>query len=328
MSGAHWQAVCRSQDVGAKPLRLMLDGAPFVLFREGAGRVVALQDRCPHRLVALSGGRVRCGEIECPYHGWRFDGQGRCTAVPGLLGEVPAYRVPGLRVAERAGGVFVSTGTPEGAPYVHCQEGAPVIARVVRSQTASTLLDVAENILDATHTHYTHRGLLRGLGAARQEVEVAITGGPGWVEASYTGEDKQQGLISKLLEGARVKTVGRFRYPGIAELEYWGPRGMVLSTTFHLRQADTDSVEGVGWLVGPRGGVADHLKALLFEPMFRIALEQDRRVLRSAKANAALAPDARPVIGPLDFLRADIAAIMAEKMPAAAAAPIVVRMEL
>lgn len=113
-----------------------------------------------------------------------------------------------------------------------------------------------------------------------------------------------------------MKTIGRYRHPGIAELEYWGPKGLALATTFHLRQVDAHRVEGVGFLVGPRGGLLDYLKALAFRPMFKLALEQDRRVLRSASDNAALAPDARAVVGPLDFLRNDIAAIIEGRLPA------------
>lgn len=324
----HWQAVALSRHVGRKPKRVLFGGVPVVLFRDQTGQVAALHDRCPHRFARLSEGRVQNGEIECPYHGWRFSGAGFCTAIPGLMDDLPKVRLRRFTVCEAEGAVFVSGGTPDAAPYVHCLQGQDVITRRVTSSTRSTLIDTAENILDATHTHFTHKGLLRGLSAKRYAVSVAVTGGPGWVEACYTGEDRAQGLISKLLEGERVRTIGRYRHPGIAELEYWGPKGIVLATTFHLRQADADRVEGIGWLMGPKQGGFGYLKALAFKPMFRIALEQDRRVLSSAKQNAALAPVAKPVIGPLDFLREDIARIEAGELPRAATEPKSYRIEL
>lgn len=322
-----WQAVALSADVGRKPWRLLLDGTPIVLFRSGTG-ISALFDRCAHRLVELSTGKIIQGEIECPYHGWRFDGDGRCTAIPGHVGEMPHYRVRRYHAIERDGVVFVAIGTPTSEPYLHCMQGQDVIVRRVRSSTQSTVIDAAENILDATHTHFTHKGLLRGLSARRHLVRVEVTGGEDWVEASYTGEERQQGLISRLLEGERTKTIGRFRYPGIAELEYWGKGGLVLATTFHLRQADERTVEGVGWLIGQRQGGFGHLKALAFKPLFNIALEQDRKVLKSASDNARFPPEALPAIGPLDFLRRDIAAIMEGKMPSAAAEPRLYQIEL
>jgi phenylpropionate dioxygenase-like ring-hydroxylating dioxygenase large terminal subunit len=322
-----WQAVALSADVSARPMRILFEGSPVVLFRSDKG-IAALFDRCVHRLVELSTGKVVNGEIECPYHGWRYDGEGLCTAIPGHVGEMPRYRVRRYGAIERDGIVFVSAGTPEAEPYLHCMQGLDVLVRRVRSSTQSTVLDAAENILDATHTHFTHKGLLRGLSARRHLVRVDVTGGEGWVEACYTGEERQQGLISRLLEGDRTKTIGRFRHPGIAELEYWGKDGLALATTFHLRQADENMVEGVGWLIGPRQGLLGHLKALAFKPLFNIALAQDRKVLKSASDNARHAPPAPPAIGPLDFLRRDMAAIMTGEMPPAAATPRMYQIEL
>ena len=53
-------------------------------------------------------------------------------------------------------------------------------------------------------------------------------------------------------------------------------------------------VEGIGCLIGPRNGIIDHLKSYAFRPLFWLALQQDRRVLKSASDNAALSPSARP----------------------------------
>ena len=64
MSGKdHWQAVALSADIGRRPKRILLDGQSLVLFRSAQG-IAALFDRCPHRLVELSTGKVVGGEIE------------------------------------------------------------------------------------------------------------------------------------------------------------------------------------------------------------------------------------------------------------------------
>ena len=76
-----WHAVALSRKVGTRPHRVMLDGQPFVLFRSGKA-LHCLTDRCPHRFAPLSQGRVIDDAIECPYHGWRFDGGGRCRSMP------------------------------------------------------------------------------------------------------------------------------------------------------------------------------------------------------------------------------------------------------
>ncbi|MEO9651199.1 MAG: Rieske 2Fe-2S domain-containing protein [Roseobacter sp.] len=302
-----WHAVARSCDLGRKPMRVMFQGKGIVLFRHAAG-LSALHDQCPHRLVELSKGRVVKDTIECPYHGWRFGADGTCVDIPGCVTALPRCRVPQYRVMEQEGGIFLSLGQPASAPTVHPMSGQDIVSRVVKSSTRTTLVDAAENILDATHTHFTHKGLLRGLTSTRTRVHVEVTTGVDWVEAVYTGEEKQHGLVSALLDGARTKGVGRYRRPGIAELEYWGPRGMVLATTFHLRQTNAETVEGIGWLTAPKQGVLGHLKALAFQPMFRMALEQDRRVLRSAFDNGR---GAARMLGPLDILRREIEMIEA-----------------
>lgn len=322
-----WHAVAISKEIGRKPIRIMFQRDPIVLFR-GAEGISALIDRCPHRLVELSKGKVVSGEIECPYHGWRFNKGGHCTAIPGHLGKTPRYRVKPYRVEEHEGAVFISNGTPASAPYIHCMMDQNVAVRRIHSSTQSTLVDAAENILDVAHTHFTHKGLLRGFSSKRYQVDVEVTGGPGWVQATYTGEERQDGLISRLLDGERSKTIGRFRYPGIVELEYWGAKEMTIVTAFHLNQADKDTVNGVGWIMAPNHGIITWLKALMFKPLFKVALAQDQKVLLSAQRNARFAQNSEIINGPLDFLRTDIEAILAGDMPSAATTPRVHKIEL
>ena len=71
-----WYVACLASELGRRPLARTVLGTPLCLFRDGAGRVGAMVDRCPHRNVPLSLGRLRDGLLECGYHGWRFDGEG------------------------------------------------------------------------------------------------------------------------------------------------------------------------------------------------------------------------------------------------------------
>lgn len=80
----HWYVVARSDEVMEQPVGVVLWNEAIVLFRDAEGNIQALEDRCPHRQVKLSQGEVVSGEIECIYHGWRFDTAGQCTHVPYL----------------------------------------------------------------------------------------------------------------------------------------------------------------------------------------------------------------------------------------------------
>lgn len=105
-----WHPVCLETDVpaaGLHPVRLL--GEAWVLARLGDD-LVALRDLCPHRLVPLSAGRVDGSELECGYHGYRFDATGRVTAIPALgpgSPLPPKACVPTAQVACRFGLVWL-----------------------------------------------------------------------------------------------------------------------------------------------------------------------------------------------------------------------------
>src|SRR5437773_12453990 len=79
-----WYIAAPSREVGRQPVRRVVEGETLVLFRDSVGKVQALIDRCAHRGMALSRGRVVGDCVECPYHGWRYDGAGAVRAVPAL----------------------------------------------------------------------------------------------------------------------------------------------------------------------------------------------------------------------------------------------------
>ncbi len=70
--------VLAARDLKAAPVRVQVANEAFVLFRDRQGRAAAFVDACPHRKAPLSAGRVRPdGRLQCPYHGWHFDADGR-----------------------------------------------------------------------------------------------------------------------------------------------------------------------------------------------------------------------------------------------------------
>ncbi|MEX1365817.1 MAG: aromatic ring-hydroxylating dioxygenase subunit alpha [Nannocystaceae bacterium] len=89
-----WYVVLESKEVRpGKPLAARRFGLDMVMWRDEHGAVRAVADRCPHRGAALSAGKVRDGHIECPFHGFRFDGEGTCVEVPcnGPEGQRPQH---------------------------------------------------------------------------------------------------------------------------------------------------------------------------------------------------------------------------------------------
>ena len=82
-----WYVACQSSELtfGAqKPLKTMMLGHNFALWRDTNGEVQCVSNSCTHRSGALADGRIRGDCLECPYHGWTFNGEGTCVRLPSM----------------------------------------------------------------------------------------------------------------------------------------------------------------------------------------------------------------------------------------------------
>jgi phenylpropionate dioxygenase-like ring-hydroxylating dioxygenase large terminal subunit len=64
------------------PMRVCLLGEKLIAFRDTSGKVALIQNACPHRGASLFYGRNEDHGLRCVYHGWKFDGTGRCLDMP------------------------------------------------------------------------------------------------------------------------------------------------------------------------------------------------------------------------------------------------------
>lgn len=140
--------------------RRLLD-IPVVMLRTGDGTLAALEDLCPHRLLPLSCGKRVEDQMQCGYHGMRFDTQGRCTEVPGQTNVPSAAHVRSFPLVSRHGLAWIWMGAPELAdpdliPDVH-QNDHPdwASSRGYHSIQANYRL-VNDNLLDLSHETYVH----------------------------------------------------------------------------------------------------------------------------------------------------------------------------
>ncbi|MDG9759565.1 aromatic ring-hydroxylating dioxygenase subunit alpha [Pseudomonas sediminis] len=79
-----WFVVARSCDIDTPQAAQLLD-QNLVVFRDAQGVARVTDRRCIHRGADLSAGKVTANGIQCPYHGWAFDGEsGQCTEIPAL----------------------------------------------------------------------------------------------------------------------------------------------------------------------------------------------------------------------------------------------------
>lgn len=242
-----WYLLGSSRWLRRKPLARSLLGIPLVLFRDARGAPHALLDRCSHRNVPLVRGRVTPqGCLECPYHGWQFDGEGSCRKVPGLCEDTSAAArsVPSFPVREQQGYIWVypeAGASPAQEPFafpLRGERGYSVVRREL--QVEASLHAFAENALDVPHTAFLHKGLFRG-SAEPNLIEVAVTRGADRVEAEYIGEPRPEGLAGRMLSpsGGVVTHFDRFILPGIIQVEYRiGSENHILVTAFCTAEED------------------------------------------------------------------------------------------
>ncbi|KAI5354060.1 hypothetical protein L3X38_006955 [Prunus dulcis] len=80
-----WYPLHLTQDLPKDaPLGLTVFDKQLVLYRDGSGLLRCYEDRCSHRLAKLSEGQLIDRRLECLYHGWQFQGQGKCVKIPQL----------------------------------------------------------------------------------------------------------------------------------------------------------------------------------------------------------------------------------------------------
>jgi phenylpropionate dioxygenase-like ring-hydroxylating dioxygenase large terminal subunit len=198
-------AYLRDLDPGRPRAQTVLDRDLVLWFEASSQRWRALEDACPHRLAPLSEGRLNArGELECPYHGWSFEGSGRCTAIPQAEdGAALSSRRSSCRSYATAVGqglLFVFMGEAERAEAVALpllpdldEEPERWLLRDTFRDLPMDALTALENVLDVSHVPFTHhRTVGRRENAAPVRAELGSFGPEGftafWPEGPRRGK--------------------------------------------------------------------------------------------------------------------------------------------
>jgi len=175
---AWYVAAWEHEVTSKKPLARTVAGRPLALWRTSEGRISALSDACWHRLAPLSMGKILGDELQCPYHGLRYNGAGRCTAMPAQKTINPSATVPSFPVVERHRFVWVWLGDPDLAdpgivPDMH-QMDSPDWAGDGETITAQCNYQlVLDNLMDLTHEEFVHSSSIGQDELSESEFEVS-----------------------------------------------------------------------------------------------------------------------------------------------------------
>lgn len=158
-----WYAVAWDHELTPRGiLARTVAGRPMALYRTESGRPVALADACWHRLAPLSmGTRVGADEIQCPYHGLRYNPSGRCTKLPAQETLNPSASVPSYPIVERYRYAWVWPGDPELAdpadiPDMHQMDDPEWAGDGLTIEAACNYQLILDNLMDLTHEEFVH----------------------------------------------------------------------------------------------------------------------------------------------------------------------------
>lgn len=247
-----WYVACLSTELTPdRPLARTLLGTALVLFRDGRGQAAALRDRCLHRHTPLSAGWLRQGRLGCPYHGWVYDGTGRCIEIPALgsspqsqsivepLCPAPAAvgQVERFATLEQDGLVYVFMGDnplqslrpPIRLPYYDDPQWC---SYMMVTHFANGVTSLVENFMDVPHTVFVHHGWFRT--RKRQRVCAMVQRGEGAVCVTYQQERDVLTGLGRLLNpwGEAMRHTDCFYIPNTTRVDYhFGQRsGFVITS--------------------------------------------------------------------------------------------------
>lgn len=148
-----------------KPHPIQAFGTKLVAFADSEGKLSVLNGYCPHMGGDLSMGTIKGDQVACPFHDWRWGGNGRCASIPYSKRVPPRARTKSWITLERNGQLFVwhdPQGNPP-PPEVTIPEIEAFGNPEWTTWTWDTVLiegshcrEIVDNVVDMAHFFYVH----------------------------------------------------------------------------------------------------------------------------------------------------------------------------
>ncbi|WP_027944616.1 Rieske 2Fe-2S domain-containing protein [Amycolatopsis taiwanensis] len=226
--GWHCLGLAREFSDG-KPHTVTAFGDKLVVFQGSDGNLNVLDAYCRHMGGDLSQGTVKGNEVACPFHDWRWGGDGKCKQIP------YARRVP-LRARTRAWQTLVQDGMlfvwndPEGNPPIEAQKPPRIEGALDEGWTDwvwyETLVhtncrEIIDNVVDMAHFFYVHYSF------------------PTYFKNIFEGHVAAQHMNGKSREDVRAGDGSGPQLLGNSSVAaYYGPSFMIDDLTYHYEDRD------------------------------------------------------------------------------------------
>lgn len=154
-------------------------GIPLVGWRTKAGTVTILRDLCPHRSAKLSLGVLKDDELACPFHGFRFDTEGKCTLIPEISRGSEKVCTDHFLTQEKHGFIWMFHGPKDRAHEYDIPWFPELGERFTYSQVIEDwdthFTRSVENQLDYAHLPYVHRTTIGKFADPKKTPEMELT---------------------------------------------------------------------------------------------------------------------------------------------------------
>ncbi|HSW80286.1 MAG TPA: aromatic ring-hydroxylating dioxygenase subunit alpha [Candidatus Saccharimonadales bacterium] len=224
-----WYAAALSEEIKREPFARTILNEKIVMYRTLANQVVALEDRCAHRQVPLSKGRLIKDELQCWYHGLRYNCMGECVNIPSQNTIPKGARVRAFPVVEKYGFIWIWPGDPSKADVEaipnHWVCSAPELAgKMSYCNVACNYLFGIDNILDISHAAFVHEKTLGSIDIIQTSPEIIVQDNEVRVRR-YLRREKTPPLYTRIL---KLDFIDRFQ-----EVLYWPVGNTRVETRAH-----------------------------------------------------------------------------------------------
>jgi phenylpropionate dioxygenase-like ring-hydroxylating dioxygenase large terminal subunit len=168
LQGAPWLLAHKSMLTPNKPRKVSLYGEDYVIWQDGAGKISALPNACPHMGAMLSEGWCQQREdkssvVVCPFHALEFD-SGGCTILPGSKKKTLSQLQP-LELIIQGDFIWSYGGyepkTPIPNIFNEIASKYDFIGHTADISIETDLLTMLLNMHDYNHQNGTHRPLFK-----------------------------------------------------------------------------------------------------------------------------------------------------------------------
>ncbi|MUL65599.1 3-ketosteroid-9-alpha-hydroxylase [Mycobacterium sp. CBMA 234] len=227
-----WHCLGLTKDLGdGKPHSINAFGQKLVVFRGEDGQLNVLDSYCRHMGGDLSQGTVKGNEIACPFHDWRWGGDGKCKLVPYAKRTPRLARTAKWPTLEQDGMLFIWN-DPEGSAPPE-ENYIPRIEQAGSDEWTdwhwyTTVVNVncreiIDNVVDMAHFFYIH-------GSVPSHFKNIFEGQVATQYMNGGGREDMQGT-----EGAKM-------LGSTSVASYYGPSFMIDDLTYHYPEADHKTI--------------------------------------------------------------------------------------